>query len=697
MAPTEYLLAAVVLLSGAVCVFGAGPVRIENEKIALEFDSATGAWIGLMDKAGGDNLVVAPAAGVPEGLPEAAPAVSLVSHRLSEDGRTLTMTLRSGPWLVHAAYVLLPGQAACYRRFTLESAGDRPLVVRGAGHVLAALTPGEDAAAIFPGTLPVGDISVGAMKPDEWVRPVSRNGLVYLWSAKAGRGVGTWFYSEDEYSPAAVKPSGRGAVVRHDLGVIAPVKPGQKVELGTQFFWLARGGRDDLLRSVQTIYQFVNLRAPSSALERLSELVLYCGHPGGPPELGYRTYGGFKALEAYVPTLRKMGVDLLWLLPIFEHGDGVKWNLYSPFDHFKISPIYGTPEDLKSLSAAAAKAGISLMFDLVPHGPPDVSPLAKAHPEWVCLDEAGKPTYIWGQLSFDYALPDWQDYMRRVAEFNAREYGIVGVRVDVAFGSPPNWNPATGYRPSHSILGGGLEMDRAIREGLLRVRPTTVLLPEEYSDCNIFYRDADLTYDAQLFTLFIDLQTHNAAPAEWAERLQRLLHDQTLTLPPGAVKMRWTANHDTVSWTYLKKRTSKAYGLPRAKALLALCCLIDGVPMIYQGEEDPAVYGGKGESIVSFLADLVACRKRTAPLARGQADYEAVRATGGVFACLRSQDEERAVVLVSFNPEAVKSELALPPPLRSVRAWKDELTGESVDAAAVPMAGHQARVLTPVR
>jgi hypothetical protein len=35
--------------------------------------------------------------------------------------------------------------------------------------------------------------------------------------------------------------------------------------------------------------------------------------------------------------------------------------------------------------------------------------------------------------------------------------------------------------------------------------------------------------------------------------------------------------------------------------------------------------------------------------------------------------------------------------LRSVRAWKDELTGESVDAAAVPMAGQQDRVLTPVR
>ncbi len=467
MAPTEYLLAAVVLLSGAVCVFGAGPVRIENEKIALEFDSATGAWIGLMDKAGGDNLVVTPAAGVPEGLPgstEAVPAVSLVSHRLSENGRTLTMTLRRGPWLVHAKHDLYP-EGIGSRQFTLENAGDQPLVLRGARHVMPALLPGDEAAAIFPDSLPVGDLPIGRMALGEVMHPKSHDGLVYLWSEKAHRGVGMWFFTEDEYARASVMSAARGTVVRHNPAVLAPVKPGEKVVLGRQFFWLARGSRDDLLRSIQQIYKIIDLHAPTTSLENLCEKVLYCGHPGGPPELGYRTYGGFKALEAYVPTLRKMGVDLLWLLPIFEHGDGVKWNLYAPFDHFKISPIYGTPEDLKSLSAAAAKAGISLMFDLVPHGPPDVSPLAKAHPEWVCLDEAGKPTYTWGQLSFDYALPDWQDYMRRVAEFNAREYGIVGVRIDVAFGCPPNWNPATGFRPSHSTIGGGLKIDRASRVG----------------------------------------------------------------------------------------------------------------------------------------------------------------------------------------------------------------------------------------
>ena len=634
--------------------------------------------------------------GLAEALPAPATEVSLVAHRLSEDKLSLDMTLRTGAWVAHVTYALRSGQGVLSRQFTLENATDQPQVLRGALHMLPGFAPGEETAVIFPGTLPVGDLPVHSMRPEETAKPSSQDGLVYLWSAKARRGLGAWFYSEDEYSPPAVSPSGRGASVRHNLGVLAKVSPGQRVQLGTQFVWLAHGSRDDVLRSVHQVYQIVNLRPPAGAIEGLRGRVMYCGHPGGMPEHGFRGYGGFPALEAYLPTLRKMGVDLLWLLPIFEHGDGAKWNLYSPFDHFAISRLYGTPEELKRLSASARRMGVELLFDLVPHGPPDHTPLAKAHPEWVCLDESGKPTYVWSQRAFDNAHPGWQDYMRRAAEHNAREYGAVGARVDVASGSPPNWDPKTGHRPSHSTLGGGLGMDRAIREGFLRAHKGVVLLPEEYTGASIFCRDADLTYDAQLFFLLVELRAKNASPEQWADRLQQFLHDQSLTLPPGAIKMRWTANHDTVSWTFQKKRTRDAYGPARARALLALCCLIDGVPMIYQGEEDPSLYGGKEEAIVDYLAKVIGCRKRLPALARGDADYQAVRATGSVFACLRQLGDDRALVLVGLDPGAVTAQLTLPERLQAIRGWKDELTGEQVALSTVPMDGHQVRVLTPV-
>ena len=135
---------------------------------------------------------------------------------------------------------------------------------------------------------------------------------------------------------------------------------------------------------------------------------------------------------------------------------------------------------------------------------------------------------------------------------------------------------------------------------------------------------------------------------------------KSLTLPPGALKMRWISNHDTVSWTFQKQRPALAYGVERMRALLALCALIEGVPMLYQGDEDPAVYGGQGESSVEFLAQLYGLRKRLDALREGTADYRSSSATGGVFACLR-QGSRAGAGADQFQSDAVETEVSLPP------------------------------------
>jgi glycosidase len=238
-------------------------------------------------------------------------------------------------------------------------------------------------------------------------------------------------------------------------------------------------------------------------------------------------------------------------------------------------------------------------------------------------------------------------------------------------------------------------LNRAIREGYERVHREVVVLPEEYTGANVFNRVADLTYDAQFYFLQADLLERNAPPVAWADAFQRFLHDQQQTLPPGALKLRWISNHDTVSWTFQKQRPAEAYGVERMRALLALCGFIDGVPMLYQGDEDPAVYGGKGESSVDFLARIYALRKQLPALREGSADYASVRGTDGVFACLRTKGHETALVLISFDPASVESALALPADWFG--AWLDRLTGESMTlrpTTRVAMKPFQIQVLT---
>ena len=621
----------------------------------------------------------------------------LKESALSRQGQTqvLTMVSVAPPYEYRLECVLPDDQAGFTRQITVRNVSDKETILQNQpSYATPPLAVGNRQAVIFPGSLPVGDQAVATLSEGVALSPRTLDPLVVVWDAASSLGLGSWFHSEQEYAPVSARRVGAGVELRHAQQIVTRLKPGQAVTLGTQFFWLSHGSRDDALRGVQNVYRAIGLKAPDHGLSDLRQMVLYNGHPGGLPERGFRGYGGFKALDAYVPTLKKMGIDLIWLLPIWEHGDGQKWNLYAPFDHFRVSPLYGTPEELKRLSASCQSRGMRLMFDLVPHGPPDFTPLAQEHPEWVCLDPEGKHVFAWGQYAFDNNHPGWQAYMRRAAAWGAREFGAIGARVDCGAGGPLNWNPAVGDRPSLSSLAAGLGMNRAIREGYLEVQPGVVVLPEEYTGANIFCRVSDLTYDSQFYFLQSDLHTRHAPPEEWAGKIEQFLHDQQLTLPPGALKMRWISNHDTVTWTFQKARPIKLYGVEKTRALLALCAFVEGVPMLYQGDEDPSLYGGQGPSSVDALAKIYQLRKRLPSLRDGSADYTTLHASGGVFACLRARSGSEAVVLISLNPQSVETELS--PSSRLSGTWTDELSGELITLRAkprLPMAPFQVRVL----
>ncbi len=676
-------------------------ITLENETVSAGFSSETGAWIRCIDKRTGEDLVCRGAAGIPSELaqPDGRPADgTLIDHAVgrSSRGPSLVMTIAAGGWRCVVEYALAENAPILSRRFTIENAGGSPATLRGATYSLPAISVGPHTAAVFPGSLPVGDRPIQQINRDTPLRAKSLDGLCYLWSSRAGRALGAYLHSEDELAQVSVTRTEDAGVIAHRQDVLAPLQPGQRAVLGTQYVWLASGGRDDALRSVHAIYDLIGLAPPAHALSRLRERTIYCAHPGGVPEKKFSGYGGFKAIEAYVPTLKRLGVDTLWLLPIFEHGDGTQWNLYSPFDHFKISPLYGTIEELESLVRTLQREGIDLVFDLVPHGPPADTPLGREHPDWECLTEEGTPHFEWNQLAFDYAHPEWQNYMADAAEYHAREYGVCGARIDVAFDCPSNWDPKSPHRPTHSKVGGGLGMTGAIRNGFLRARTDTFILPEEYFGANVFYRHADLTYDSQLFYLFVRLEAEKAAPEVWAEDLSRFLHDQALTLPRGALKMRFIGNHDTVSWTVQKKRPRDAYGPDRARALTALCGLVDGVPMIYQGQEDPAIYGGRGESNIDCFERIFRVRRTVPALTIGKADFLGARATEGVFACVRGSGRSAVIVLISFNPCAVTSRVTLPPELQPTDPWRDRLEGERFeggDVLEIPMPPHGMKVL----
>ncbi|MFW0118362.1 glycoside hydrolase family 13 protein [Rothia sp. P5764] len=101
--------------------------------------------------------------------------------------------------------------------------------------------------------------------------------------------------------------------------------------------------------------------------------------------------GDLPGITEKIPYLARLGVDLIWLSPIYKspnHDNG-----YDISDYRAIMPEFGTMDDFDTLLAAAHQAGIKIMMDLV------VNHTSDEH-EWFIQAKSSKDNpyrdyYIW--------------------------------------------------------------------------------------------------------------------------------------------------------------------------------------------------------------------------------------------------------------------------------------------------------------
>ena len=68
----------------------------------------------------------------------------------------------------------------------------------------------------------------------------------------------------------------------------------------------------------------------------------------------------------HLPALKEMGVDHIWLLPVFDHNEE---GVYHSNDQSVIDERYGGEEGCRYFCDKAHELGMTVLFDYVPHGP----------------------------------------------------------------------------------------------------------------------------------------------------------------------------------------------------------------------------------------------------------------------------------------------------------------------------------------
>ena len=373
-------------------------------------------------------------------------------------------------------------------------------------------------------------------------------------------------------------------------------------------------------------------------------------------EMNVRQYtpeGTFAAAEQQLPRLAEMGVDIVWLMPIYPIGiEGRKGTLgsyYAIKDYCDINPEFGTLADFDSFVAAAHKLGLRVVIDWVAnHTSPDAKWVTEAPLYWYERDENGNTTYTadWSDTAnLNYNNPDMCNEMENSMRF-WMERGIDGFRCDMACEIP-------------------LEFWQRAIANLRADYPGMYMLAEGEEPLLHTLSDFDASYSWELHHMMNAIARGEKNIPELLEYLEKDMERH----PADAFRLMFTSNHDENSWAGTEfERMGDA-----AKLMAVLTfTLPNGQPLIYTGQEigwnkrfeffekDPIPAWEKNEYF-DFYKWLIDIRHNNPALAAGD--------KGGVFEVVSAEDS--VLVFTRTLPEnkvTVKVELKAP--------WSYEITAE---------------------
>ncbi len=295
-------------------------------------------------------------------------------------------------------------------------------------------------------------------------------------------------------------------------------------------------------------------------------------------QISLRTFtaqGTLKEAQKILPHLKNLGVDIVYLCPINLSDDdtdkrfwskgqrkfGMPKNPYRIKDYETIDPEYGTPEDLKNFVDAAHSNGIRVLLDAVFYHCGPKTTLAEINPDFIRRDDSGEMLLgKWNFPEINYDNPELCRYMCKILVDYMQKYDIDGYRTDAEWYVPPSF------------------WDEAARE-LRAIKPDAIMLAEsERPRAQISAYDANYSYRYQDVLAEVFGENKSAAKIVEAERENKAL------FPKGARQIRTRENHDTAHVAE-DKRPDNAWKDGAFEASFVLSFTLDGIPMIYNGNE----------------------------------------------------------------------------------------------------------------
>ena len=276
--------------------------------------------------------------------------------------------------------------------------------------------------------------------------------------------------------------------------------------------------------------------------------------------------GTFQAAIERLAFLRSVGVDALWLMPIYPIGEeGRKGSLgsyYSIRDYKAINPEFGTDADFRRFVDAAHALGMKVLLDWVAnHTARDARWIEERSADWYERDEQGVAKIPWDWS--DTAKLNYANHDVWLGQIDAMRYWVEEFKVD-------------GFRCDMAMLV-PIEFWQEASAELHRIKPDVFMLAEAEED-NLFDAAFNMSYQWNIHHIMVDI----AKGARRVWDLRNAMHSERARYPREAMRLSFTSNHDENSWSGSEQDRFGA----ALEIMTALTFLMPStMPLIYTGQE----------------------------------------------------------------------------------------------------------------
>jgi 1,4-alpha-glucan branching enzyme len=274
----------------------------------------------------------------------------------------------------------------------------------------------------------------------------------------------------------------------------------------------------------------------------------------------------FQAVIERLDSIEDLGVNMLWIMPIYPIGEEKSKNSpYSVKDYKAIAPEYGTMDDLKMLVESCHERGMGVILDWVANHTAWDNKWLKEHPDWYTHDTTGEVIYPEGTDWTDVADLNYDNKEMRAAMIDAMRFwvdsvGVDGFRCDVADQVPVDF------------------WEACINNLRAAAQPRRLLMLAEGANPANFEAGFDLNY-AWEFMGAIDKVMKGEAKVSMLIKVDK---NEYSNLGQGKYKMRFTTNHDEAT----KASPIQQYGGMRASmAAFVATTMLHGGMLIYGSQE----------------------------------------------------------------------------------------------------------------